>query len=83
MTIFGGACFDDEMGREYHRGLPEVIDHVFLGEAEQSFREFLRRIRNRRADHGHRGRHLVGWDRHPARTRSFSRRHGGCPGAPL
>ncbi|MCC7418247.1 MAG: RiPP maturation radical SAM C-methyltransferase [Acidobacteria bacterium] len=42
--LAGGACFDGEMGQEYHRGLPEVIDHVFLGEAEESFREYLRRI---------------------------------------
>lgn len=45
LIIAGGACFDDEMGKEYHRGLPQVIDHVFLGEAETSFREFLRRIK--------------------------------------
>lgn len=42
-VVVGGACFDDEMGREYHRALPEVIDHVFLGEAEVSFAEFLDR----------------------------------------
>lgn len=43
-TIFGGACYDGEMGREYHRALPDVIDHVFQGEAETSFRSFLARI---------------------------------------
>ena len=43
--IAGGACFDGEMGQEYHRALPEVLDHVFLGEAEESFREFLRRMK--------------------------------------
>jgi ribosomal peptide maturation radical SAM protein 1 len=42
-VIAGGACFDDEMGQEYHRGLPHVLDHVFMGEAEAGFREFLRR----------------------------------------
>lgn len=42
-VIAGGACFDGEMGREYHRALPHVLDHVFMGEAEDSFREFLRR----------------------------------------
>jgi len=44
-VIAGGACFDGEMGREYHRALPDVIDHVFLGEAEESFAEYLRRLR--------------------------------------
>jgi ribosomal peptide maturation radical SAM protein 1 len=44
-TIAGGACFDGEMGREYHRALPHVLDHVFLGEAEESFREYLRRVK--------------------------------------
>lgn len=42
-VLAGGACFDGEMGQEYHRGLPEVLDHVFMGEAEDSFREWLRR----------------------------------------
>ena len=40
MTIFGGACFDGEMGKEYHRSLPHVVDHVFLGEADESFQLF-------------------------------------------
>jgi ribosomal peptide maturation radical SAM protein 1 len=44
-TIFGGACFDGEMGEEYHRSMPQIIDHVFLGEAENSFRDFLYRIK--------------------------------------
>lgn len=43
--IAGGACFDDEMGQEYHRALPHVLDHVFLGEAEISFCEYLSRIK--------------------------------------
>ena len=43
VILAGGACFDGEMGREYHRALPNVLDHVFMGEAEESFREFLRR----------------------------------------
>lgn len=42
-VLAGGACFDGEMGMEYHRALPNVIDHVFMGEAEDSFREWLRR----------------------------------------
>jgi ribosomal peptide maturation radical SAM protein 1 len=44
-VIVGGASFDGEMGIEYHRALPDVIDHVFLGEAEESFAEYLRRLR--------------------------------------
>jgi ribosomal peptide maturation radical SAM protein 1 len=44
-TIAGGSCFDGDMGLEYHRALPEVLDHVFIGEAEAPFREFLRRLR--------------------------------------
>lgn len=40
-VIAGGACFDDEMGQEYHRGLPDVLDHVFMGEGETAFRMFL------------------------------------------
>lgn len=43
LIIAGGACFDGEMGQEYHRALPDVLDHVFMGEAEESFREFLTR----------------------------------------
>lgn len=43
VVLAGGACFDGEMGREYHRALPDALDHVFMGEAEESFREFLRR----------------------------------------
>lgn len=43
VIIAGGACFDGEMGQEYHRALPGVLDHVFMSEAEESFREFLRR----------------------------------------
>ncbi len=44
-VLAGGACFDGEMGQEYHRALPQVLDHVFMGEAEVSFREWLRRHR--------------------------------------
>ncbi|WP_066633683.1 RiPP maturation radical SAM C-methyltransferase [Desulfolucanica intricata] len=43
--IVGGASFDGEMGQEYHRAMPQVLDHVFLGEAEESFREYLRRLK--------------------------------------
>ncbi|MGI6648798.1 MAG: RiPP maturation radical SAM C-methyltransferase [Bacillota bacterium] len=43
-VIVGGASFDGEMGKEYHRAFPHVLDHVFLGEAEESFREYLERL---------------------------------------
>lgn len=45
VVLAGGACFDGEMGQEYHRALPHVLDHVFMGEAEDSFRTFLARRR--------------------------------------
>lgn len=44
VVIAGGACFDAEMGQEYHRAVPHILDHVFMGEAEESFREFLARL---------------------------------------
>lgn len=51
-VLCGGACFDGEMGHEYHRALPEVIDHVFISEAEDSFREFVGRLRAGRSTRG-------------------------------
>lgn len=50
--IAGGACFDGEMGLEYQRALPHLLDHVFIGEAESSFREYLRRLREGRDTSG-------------------------------
>ena len=44
-VIAGGACYDGSMGIEYHRAVPEVLDHVFVGEAEVAMREFLGRLR--------------------------------------
>ena len=41
--VLGGGSFHGEMGLEYHRALPSAVDHVFTGEAEDSFREYLRR----------------------------------------
>jgi len=41
ITIFGGACFHDPMGQEYHRTCSEFVDHVFLGEADDAFRAFI------------------------------------------
>ncbi|MCA9823729.1 MAG: cobalamin-dependent protein, partial [Dehalococcoidia bacterium] len=60
VILAGGACFDGEMGREYHRALPEVLDHVFMGEAEESFREFLRRHISGEPTHGIPG--VTWWD---------------------
>ncbi|MGO8926127.1 MAG: RiPP maturation radical SAM C-methyltransferase, partial [Limisphaerales bacterium] len=42
--LAGGAMLHGEMGQEYHRALPGIFDHVFIGEAEESFREYLRRL---------------------------------------
>lgn len=46
LVICGGACFDGEMGIEYHRALPDVVDHIFMAEAETAFREFLHRLQS-------------------------------------
>lgn len=43
-VILGGAAVDAEMGLEIQRAFPETVDHVFLGEAEEAFRGFLRRL---------------------------------------
>lgn len=47
--IVGGASFDGEMGQEYHRALHEILDHVFLGEADESFREYIIRLNNKQS----------------------------------
>lgn len=39
-TLFGGANFDEEMGRELVRGVP-AIDYAINGEADLAFPEFL------------------------------------------
>ncbi|MCL2498332.1 MAG: hypothetical protein FWF06_06955, partial [Symbiobacteriaceae bacterium] len=44
ITIFGGANFHGTMGLEYARALPGIIDHIFVGEAEEAFSEFLIRL---------------------------------------
>ncbi len=41
--VFGGANFDDEMGQEYFRAFP-FIDHVVVGEGEESFLLLVRQI---------------------------------------
>jgi ribosomal peptide maturation radical SAM protein 1 len=43
VTVFGGANFEDEMGLEYVRKLPWV-DYAVIGEGDEVFPEFLRRI---------------------------------------
>jgi ribosomal peptide maturation radical SAM protein 1 len=50
--IAGGACFDGEMGIEYHRAFPAALDHVFLGEAEDSFLEYIERHKRGLPIHG-------------------------------
>jgi len=41
--IAGGASYDGDMGLEYQRALPDLLDHVFIGEADDSLREYLAR----------------------------------------
>lgn len=35
--LLGGACVHGEMGEEYARVFADTVDHVFLGEADESF----------------------------------------------
>ncbi len=46
-TLFGGANFDDEMGRELVRGVP-AIDYAINGEADRAFPEFLQALAENR-----------------------------------
>ncbi|HSA62692.1 MAG TPA: RiPP maturation radical SAM C-methyltransferase [Nitrospiraceae bacterium] len=41
--VFGGANFDGEMGMEYFRAFP-FIDHVVVGEGEETFPALVRQI---------------------------------------
>ena len=41
--LMGGACVHGCMGEEYARSFP-FVDHVFLGEADEAFPEFLGRL---------------------------------------
>jgi len=41
ITICGGASFHEPMGLEYHRVFSKYIDHISLGEADDSFRTFI------------------------------------------
>ncbi|WP_230374244.1 RiPP maturation radical SAM C-methyltransferase [Pontivivens ytuae] len=40
--LLGGACVHGEMGEEYARAFVDIVDHVFLGESDESFPAFLR-----------------------------------------
>lgn len=44
--VAGGSCFHGVMGIEYQRAFNEVLDHVFIGEAEESFYEYLIRLKS-------------------------------------
>jgi ribosomal peptide maturation radical SAM protein 1 len=45
-TVFGGANWEDEMGVELHNSFG-FVDYVCSGEADESFPELLRRLRDR------------------------------------
>ena len=40
-VLFGGACVHGEMGAGYRDAFPDIIDHVFTGEADDSFPDWL------------------------------------------
>jgi ribosomal peptide maturation radical SAM protein 1 len=42
ITLLGGACVHGSMGEAYARAFPDLIDHVFTGEADHTFVEFLK-----------------------------------------
>jgi ribosomal peptide maturation radical SAM protein 1 len=41
VTLLGGGSVHGVMGQEYARAFPHLIDHVFTGEADATFGEFL------------------------------------------
>ncbi len=45
VIVFGGANCEGDMGLELHRSFP-VIDYVFSAEADLTFTEFVKRIKN-------------------------------------
>lgn len=47
--VFGGANYDGEMGHEYFRAFP-FIDHVVVGEGEESFLSLARQVLAGRTD---------------------------------
>lgn len=44
MILLGGACVHSEMGEEYASAFADIVDHVFLGESDESFPTFLRYV---------------------------------------
>ncbi len=48
-VVFGGANYDGEMGHEYFRAFP-FIDHVVVGEGEESFLSLARQVLAGRTD---------------------------------
>lgn len=42
--VYGGACMHGVMGETYAAKLPELIDHVFVGEADHCVVELLRNL---------------------------------------
>jgi ribosomal peptide maturation radical SAM protein 1 len=47
--VFGGANYDGEMGMEYFRAFP-FIDHVVVGEGEETFPMLVRRVLEGKSD---------------------------------
>jgi ribosomal peptide maturation radical SAM protein 1 len=45
-VLMGGACVHGPMGEAYARAFPEWLDHVFTGEADETFVPFLRQWPN-------------------------------------
>ncbi|OJU17113.1 MAG: hypothetical protein BGN95_10135 [Sphingomonas sp. 66-10] len=41
-VLFGGACVHGAMGEAYAEIFPDLVDHVFTGEADESFPAWLR-----------------------------------------
>jgi ribosomal peptide maturation radical SAM protein 1 len=48
VTLLGGGSVHGAMGREYARAFPHLIDHVFTGEADETFTSLLEAYRDGR-----------------------------------
>ena len=48
ITLFGGPSFDNEMGITHHQKYPSIIDHIFLGEADECIVDMVKNIRAHR-----------------------------------
>jgi ribosomal peptide maturation radical SAM protein 1 len=46
--LFGGSGFDCEMGLAHHRSYPDIVDHVFLGEADDYIVDIVLDLNNGR-----------------------------------